>query len=349
MRTTMNISKYRTAIMGLAALWVWYFHCGTTFIQSGGILEKVEWYLQRIGFCGVDIFILLSGFGLYYYFEKHPLNNVQSLFQYYRRRLGRIYATFLPFTILFAYVKQWTFREFIGRVTTYSLFKIIIYEYLWFMACLFFFYFIAPYYMMIFRKIKHKLLLTLSAILISILSVYLLTNHLRMDLFGIIIRFPVFLLGFYFGYLEYNQKWKRTFTLILFAALMILAVPLSYIYNKGEGTIAFIIPEQHTLFNAILAPGIIIFAATLLSWLDSKKVGKTIMNVLGFYGMISLEFYLFQEWIESYFIADIFSSHPFLFDVVSFAVSTILAYLLYIIFTKYIKAKFTIGKINNIS
>ena len=120
---TMNISKYRSAIMGVASLWVWYFHCGTTFIQSGGILANAEWYLQRIGFCGVDIFILLSSFGLYYYFEKNPLTNVRSLFQYYWRRLGRIYVTFLPFTILFAFVRQWTFREFIGRVTTYSLFN----------------------------------------------------------------------------------------------------------------------------------------------------------------------------------------------------------------------------------
>lgn len=336
---TMNISKYRSAIMGVAALWVWYFHCGTTFIQSGGILANAEWYLQRIGFCGVDIFILLSSFGLYYYFEKNPLTNVRSLFQYYWRRLGRIYVTFLPFTILFAYVRQWTFREFIGRVTTYSLFKVIIYEYKWFMACLFFFYFVAPFYMMVFKKNKHKLLLTLSSIIVSILLIYLFQTRLRMDLGCIIIRFPVFLLGFYFGYLEYNQKWKKSFTLILFITLMVIATPLSYIFNRGEGTMAFIIPEQHTLFNAILAPGIIIFLATLLSWLDSKKIGKTVIKVLCFYGMISLEFYLFQETVDKYFMADIFSSHPFLFDIVSFAISTIFAYLLYIIFTKYIQIK----------
>ena len=48
-------------------------------------------FYQTSGFCGVDIFLLLSGIGLVYAIEK------SSIGTFYRRRLERV---FVPFVIL---------------------------------------------------------------------------------------------------------------------------------------------------------------------------------------------------------------------------------------------------------
>ena len=49
------LSKYRGVLMGFAILWVMYFHIP---IKS---VTEVGWFIHRIGFYGVDIFLFLSG------------------------------------------------------------------------------------------------------------------------------------------------------------------------------------------------------------------------------------------------------------------------------------------------
>lgn len=59
------ISKYRGAIMGFAALWILFFHEWVTLFVNNQVGVNIEGYLKRIGFCGVDIFLLLSGINFY--------------------------------------------------------------------------------------------------------------------------------------------------------------------------------------------------------------------------------------------------------------------------------------------
>ena len=61
-----SISKYRSTLMGLAILWVMYFHINVqTFTDFG-------WFFHRIGFYGVDIFLFLSGIGVYFSLKNDP-------------------------------------------------------------------------------------------------------------------------------------------------------------------------------------------------------------------------------------------------------------------------------------
>ena len=82
------ISKYRGAIMGFAALWILFFHEWVTLFVNNQVGVNIEGYLKRIGFCGVDIFLLLSGIGLTFAIRK---GNVLT---FYYRRIKRI---LLPF------------------------------------------------------------------------------------------------------------------------------------------------------------------------------------------------------------------------------------------------------------
>ena len=86
------LSKYRSVLMGLAMLWVMYFHTPVIFSEHN------QWLFHRIGFYGVDIFLFLSAFGLYYSLSKH-----KNIWQFYKARFIRIFpAFFIVATVWFA-------------------------------------------------------------------------------------------------------------------------------------------------------------------------------------------------------------------------------------------------------
>lgn len=58
-----DISKYRSELMGWAIIWIMMLHFRFIHIKPLG-------FLAQYGFAGVDIFMLVSGFGLYYSLEK---------------------------------------------------------------------------------------------------------------------------------------------------------------------------------------------------------------------------------------------------------------------------------------
>ena len=73
------LSKYRTELMGIAILWVMFFHL------SIDINNRILNLIKTIGYGGVDIFLMISGLGLYYAYKKN--NNIKL---FYKRRLLRL-------------------------------------------------------------------------------------------------------------------------------------------------------------------------------------------------------------------------------------------------------------------
>lgn len=78
-----NISRFRAEQMGAAMLFVILFHVA---------LDRGDPFygLRRCGNVGVDIFLFLSGVGLWFAWTKTP-----SVNHFYRRRLIRILPTWL--------------------------------------------------------------------------------------------------------------------------------------------------------------------------------------------------------------------------------------------------------------
>ena len=62
------LSKHRSAIMGFAILWIMLFHLHVSVDFTPFMIIK------RLGYGGVDIFLFLSGFGLYYSCSKENFN-----------------------------------------------------------------------------------------------------------------------------------------------------------------------------------------------------------------------------------------------------------------------------------
>ena len=77
------LSRYRSQLMGVATVWVMLFHA---YPFEFGVLPLDAF--KAVGFCGVDLFILLSGMGLSVSLQKN--RGRESLAAYYRRRFFRI-------------------------------------------------------------------------------------------------------------------------------------------------------------------------------------------------------------------------------------------------------------------
>ena len=80
--TIRDISTYRSELMGWAILWIMALHFTFTQIKPLG-------FLAQYGFAGVDIFIFVSGFGLFYSLEKNS-----HIIPFYRKRFLRIFPTY---------------------------------------------------------------------------------------------------------------------------------------------------------------------------------------------------------------------------------------------------------------
>ena len=57
------LSSYRGALMGIAIIWVMLYHLGNIDVSVISVIFGV-------GYGGVDIFLFLSGFGLYFSMSK---------------------------------------------------------------------------------------------------------------------------------------------------------------------------------------------------------------------------------------------------------------------------------------
>ena len=110
------VNSVRAELMGIATLLVLLDHSiGFEWNGHFGILKK----LFSEGGMGVDIFLVLSGIGMYYSFAKSKDRG-----EFYKRRFLRIISIYLPLAIIFLaiieYLGQFNVINYVLRVTTIS-------------------------------------------------------------------------------------------------------------------------------------------------------------------------------------------------------------------------------------
>lgn len=97
------LSQNRSEIMGLATLMIVIFHFFqmSNFLNDNLIIDRLAY-----AFCsGVEIFIFLSGIGLFYSYQKKP-----ALKDFYKKRLLNVYVPYLiialPYTLWWSFVNR---------------------------------------------------------------------------------------------------------------------------------------------------------------------------------------------------------------------------------------------------
>jgi len=217
------ISKYRTQLMGIAILWVMLFHSG---IHSGVFLLD---YLASIGYGGVDIFLFLSGFGIYFSLNKKK----EPIGLFYKKRLLRVLPYYYPVVLLYSIFLCchgiWGWREIIGNMTMLGFWLGYGFRYIfdWYIPSLVVLYLITPFFNKYFQLNKN--LVTILFCLIFYGLSFLLLGDKYSYLLIFTIRAPLYFFGFWFASFCNNNKnvvlvryWLLVFsvlTLVFFSIL----------------------------------------------------------------------------------------------------------------------------------
>ncbi len=285
------ISKYRTQIMGFAALWIFIFHSWFVVSEQYSMIWRAEYFIKKTGFVGVDILYFVSGLGLVYAIEKYSLKD------FYIRRLINVYTVFLVTGLCLWYIRGWDLKEFLSNILCIKFYTVTVYQMLWTVPAILTFYLLFPLYYKFFKKAENKTLFTVAVCMIWLALTILSIDKMRIDLYGFTNRIPIFLAGILVGY--YIREEDIVFTKqgwIFIVTGFLLGIYLSYYTNiKDQG---FMVPVSNCCVPNFLMT---IFGCIILSkifWIMDthwKTIGKGILNLLKIMGIASLEIYAAQD------------------------------------------------------
>lgn len=216
--------------MGFAALWILFFHAWIPVFGSYAKIAMFEVFVRRIGYCGVDIFLFLSGIGMVYSYGKSD-----KLFFFYYKRIKRVILPFLFMAIVRCWREGWSMAEFWKNITGINFYFVDIYKHLWFIPMIMTFYIIFPLYYRFLVKSTNKIIFTGCVLTLWLIWTLCVRSSLRGDLFGFTNRIPIFLIGILVGWISQNKEMVfDRLTWIFLVLVFILGVYLSYLSNCEE-------------------------------------------------------------------------------------------------------------------
>lgn len=259
-------SKYRLQIMGFAAIMIILCHIRGIEYSNFPFLEKLLWF----GNYGVEIFLFVSGIGMFYSLTKENI----SLIRWYKRRYVRIAIPFLLIAVSIYPLRiilniPASLSDFLLYITTFEFW--IHHRGAWYVAMLFPLYFLTPYIVKVVNTSKARVI-TISVLIILLLgfSYIPLGNDVVRNIQFVTLRVPVFILGI--GIAPYVRHKQRINALsICFIALVGLLLWHYCSFSLGGGL------------------AIICLLGTIIAFICKCK---PIDKILSFMGKMSLESYL---------------------------------------------------------
>lgn len=334
------ISKHRQFLYGFAALWIMFFHFYTR-IPLMGILTPIS-HIQGAGACGVEIFLILSGMGLY-----HSMKKTSSVGQFYKKRFARV---FLPAMIVMAVFNTLVDESFVAYFASVTFFGYWLgANVIWYIPFILAMYLVYP---LLFRiQTKRPAVMYLLLILSFVLSFVAETMVLDVNLLRGISRIPVFILGCILApYIEEKREVPGWIIPITVGITVLMALP--WYGMQAERRYYFC---YYYFFRSFLFLGYAFVAVILVSflaeWFSQHVHFHGLYRCIAFCGAISLEIYLLYErvWMTLERFPG-FQSDPFSFikvDMASIIITFVLAVSLQNL-TNLLIASFASVKIPNI-
>lgn len=318
-----NISKYRTQLMGVAMLSVFFFHS-----VGGDWMPKFIYNVAFHGAIGVDVFLFLSAMGLTYSLAKNS-----DIVAFYKRRVWRIMPTYwfiMTSVYLFVYVltaahimPETYYRiprsiyEFIQAYTTLGFWIKGGLFYLWYIPAILLLYLLFPFIFKLFTSCKWMYVLALlPAAVIKFCPPSLEWYHNCL-----LYRIGIFLWGVIFT-IEFIYKGCRVKRGVIYG-IGLLSLLFYIVRMELEQGVFCQLAEEALFF--ITLPCILV----CVTWLCQNNVFSVATK---FVGRISLEFYLIHEFVMRFMetISNfILTMSPMVQKLMTLAVSLALAYLVH--------------------
>lgn len=307
-----DISRYRTELMGFSAILILFCH-SIAYIK----MPQVLYYAISFGNIGVDIFLFLSGMGMWYSFSKSD----KSIIKWYGDRYKKLFVPYLNVVLSieivnFALGKQlehgiWNWLFGISSLRFY-----VSHDAAWFIAALIPLYFFSPWFYCLIKKYRWKaasILIILHYIILFIPpeSSSELFNSIVKNIQFVTVRATCFVLGMALGQNIKEDKSISAIWMIIAVVMGGAAVVLTR--HLVYGYFFFTLPLLY-VFCFIIQKGIV-----WLRWC-AKFMGK-----------ISLESYIFNGalptlMISAFLTLNIPTANNFYPYIVACALGTILSY-----------------------
>ena len=282
-----NISRYRGELMGIAMIFIFLFHVA---------LPRSDMFfgLRRVGNIGVDMFLFLSGVGLWFSWMKHP-----SLKHFFKRRYLRVYPTWFIISCLYYIphfhgggVRAWV--DLIGDITINWDFWLHDELKFWYIPAMMMLYLFAPPYMQLIRRHPVYRWLPVVMILWCILVQYVSPIHNAVGHIEIFwSRVPIFFIGINMG--EAVRRKDKMDGASIWMILIVFAMTLSAsIFLEQELHGHFPIYVERMLYIPLTITTILLLNRVF------RRTPKWFNTIFKFVGALSLECYL----IHIHFVLD---------------------------------------------
>ena len=296
-----NLSKYRKVLMGVQIILIIIFHftedCKIYDVRFPGIINLFYRYIRS---SGVDMFLLLSGLGLYFSWKKKPEPKT-----FYKKRYMRI---LIPYFIVA--VPAWIWLDIFWMDKGWgAFFKDISFisfffeetRWFWYILMIGICYWIFPYIFAVVEtaadriteKMRVLMVCALSTLLLVMLQLY--HNDLYTSVSIAVSRIPAFVIGVLLGKVVYEKREMPRKNIGIFLALaIIIAWPLQMAGKSMLGV------YSNAFLNFAFS---LLFVYILATISESKnrgiaKVHAFITSVLGWFGKYTLELYLIHVMVR---------------------------------------------------
>lgn len=289
-----SLSRYRNVLMGLQILLIIIFHfaedCRLYDVRYDGLVKFYDIFIHS---SGVDLFLLLSGMGLYFSMKKGP-----DLKSFYKKRFQRL---LIPYVIVAA--PAWLWLDVIvqgqGPLAFFKDFFFISFffeekRWFWYIFMMALCYLIFPYIFSaaeragdrISRHMRLALLCMMSTLALVMLELY--HHDLYINISIALSRLPAFFAGVFVGKAVWEKHKVPLWKIFLLLILVVLAAgPLGLADRSIIGV----------YIAALLNFSLCLVFVWVLDILSEKRgfpllAWRGINSILGWFGKYTLELYL---------------------------------------------------------
>lgn len=276
-----DISTYRSEMMGWAILWIMMLHFGFVTIMPLG-------FVAQYGYAGVEIFMFISGFGLFFSLER-----TNSIWEFYCRRLFRIFPVYYIIGLISSIlIFHDSLFNYLYRYSTIGFWLNGIYGD-WFIPSIFVLYLLAPFFKYI--GIRGQ---TIIAVLFLLISYLLVEENDVIDgeHYFLLYRIPAFLYGMICGrWLQLKGNMNRYFLVLL------VCLPI----------FVWLYPQFHDVYRYKYFSVLFMMPTFVWVFVIISKNASFLNPVVRRMGESSLEIYLTQGLFFVLFVRDYISRSDF--------------------------------------
>lgn len=300
--------KSLDGLRAIAALGVLWIHIWTMFNNPRLLIGKIDLAsVLALGGNGVDLFFVISGFCMYYFYAKKPTFILADFSSFLKKRFKRLspafYAISVIYIIWYSYHHQLNdvFMSLINTLTFSVFTNDFVAPHFWTLSVEWQFYIIVPFILYFQSKIGFKKIFYFFLIFMLALSV-MITLYLKEAsnpyTYQITFRYVEFAAGVYVAHLILNNKHIKHYRLI-YLFFFIIVTYSGRIFISSP--ILKLLPHYYNIFKiigfslmGIGFAGILILTLSSKYWLN-KLLANRLMSLIG---KISYSFYLLHALVQ---------------------------------------------------